>query len=103
MDVELGHDGLYFTPQSYDIEPKNMDKRVRVFINQLLPDILHEAHSSEGIRWGFEVLGRHARRFGLKLIEADMPDEYLMMLIAVSETVTQLLKKQQGLVQREQS
>ena len=103
LNVENGHDGPYFIPDAYDIEPKNMEKRVRVFINQLLPGIVRGIQEPEDVKWSLEVLGRHARRFGIKLIEADMPDEYLMVLIAVSETTTQILKTQQGMVQREQS
>lgn len=102
LNIENGHDGPYFIPDAYDIEPKNMEKRIRVFINQLLPGIVRGVQGPEDVKWSLEVLGRHARRFGLKLIEADMPDEYLMVLIAVSETTTQILKKQQELIQHEQ-
>lgn len=100
LNVENGHDGMYFIPDAYDIEPKNMEKRVRVFITQLLPGIVLGVHTEEDVKWSFEVLGRHARRFGLKLIEADMPDEYLTVLIAVSETTTQILKVQKELINR---
>lgn len=93
--VENGHDGLYFIPGGYDIEPKNMENRVRVFIEQLLPGIVQGVSTPSDIKWSFEVLGRHAHRFGLKLIEANMPEEYLKMLIAVNDTVGQILVKQQ--------
>ena len=103
LNVENGHYGVYFIPDAYDIEPKNMEKRVRVFITQLLPGIVRGVQGTEDVKWSLEVLGRHAHRFGFKLIEADMPDEYLTVLIAVSETTTQILKKQQEMILRDQN
>ena len=38
-DLQNDAGGLYFNHKSYNIDPKNMEKRVRVFITQLLPDI----------------------------------------------------------------
>ena len=92
-----------FEHPGYDIQPGNMEKRVRVFINQLLPGIVRGVLTQNDLRFAYDVLGRHTHRFIPKLIEADMPDEMLMVLIAVSETVTKLLIKEREMMKREQT
>ena len=102
IEQENGHTEPYFKPHPYDIQPTNMDKRVRVFINQLLPQIVNEVEQLSDLQFAFDVLGRHVHRFTPKLVKADMPDELLIVLIAVSETITKLFKKQRELVERDQ-
>ena len=102
LELENGHSELYFVAHEFDIGVNDMDKRVRVFINQLLPQIVNEVQELSDLQFAFDVLGRHVHRFTPKLVKADKPDELLIVLIAVSETITKLFKKQRELVERDQ-
>lgn len=53
--------------EQYEIEPKNMEKRVRVFIEQLLPDMFNSIDSVEEAWFQIQVLHRHCERFVPKL------------------------------------
>lgn len=55
--------------RAYRIEPKNMEKRVRVFIEQLLPDMFKSIDSVEEAWFQIQVLHRHCDRFIPKLNE----------------------------------
>jgi hypothetical protein len=51
----------------YPIEPKNMEKRVRVFVNQLLPGMLKGLKTTEEAWFMRQVLSRQCKRFLRKL------------------------------------
>lgn len=57
------------TEKQYQIEPKNMEKRVKVFIEQLLPDMLESIDSIEEGWFQIQVLHRHCERLTPKLNE----------------------------------
>lgn len=52
---------------SYQIEPKNMKKRVRIFIHQLLPGMLKELTTTEEAWFMRQILSRQCKRFLRKL------------------------------------
>lgn len=69
----------YFKDKAYDIQPKNMEKRVRVFIEQLLPGMLESIHTVEDAWFMRQVLYRHQERF-LPKLEGAQKQEVLMEL-----------------------
>lgn len=69
MDFDGFVSGITGAEEQYKIEPKNMEKRVEVFINQLLPDMLLSIDSIEEGWFQIQVLHRHCDRFCPKLNE----------------------------------
>jgi len=59
----------------FNIEPKNMDKRVRVFKHQLLEDIITGAIKEDEITFGMDVVKRHWRSLYTKLINENRDEE----------------------------
>lgn len=101
LKLETGHDGLYIGNAPWSIDPIGMDKRVDVFINQLLPDMLAQARTVEGINFALNTLGKHLRRFIPRVVSRGNPKQVLMVLIAATEATTLLFKKELEFVEKE--
>lgn len=102
LSPEIGDRGLYFTGEPYDIEAMNMEKRVRVFINQLLPDIAEEATSKNEIEFAYKEVLRLGHKFVERLEREDMHDEIIEVHASMHKVVDKLSEKLLELLNRDQ-
>ena len=85
-----------------DIHPLNMQKRVRVFTGQLLPNIVTQATSKDGIEFAYDEVARLGFKFIHRLERDDMLDEIIEVQASMCIAVTQLSIKYKEMLKREQ-
>ena len=83
------------------MKENSMERRVRVFINQLLPDIVGVAQTKPDIEFAYDELGRLGFKFILRLEREDMFDEIIEVQTALHKAVGELSSRYRRLVERE--
>lgn len=86
-----------------DIQPMNMQKRVRVFTEQLLPNIVIQATSKDGIEFGYNEVSRLGFKFIRRLERDDMADEIIEVQASMRIAIAELFRKFKELLNREQN
>ena len=100
-DLQNDAGGLYFNHKSYDIDPTNMEKRVRVFITQLLPDIVDEAKTIPDMIFAYSQIVKHTYRFVLRLERDNLLEEIVNVQIAAHEAMKELSKRYEAVRKNE--
>lgn len=95
LDVEVENGTMEFQVKSklYNINPLDMQKRVRVYVNQLLPEIVNGAHSIDEIVFSIEVLKRHFTRFTKALYKHNASSYYHDVVYVTVKAYNELYKK----------
>ena len=100
-DLQNDAGGLYFNHKSYDIDPKNMEKRVRVFITQLLPDIVDEAKTIPDMIFAYSQIIKHTYRFIARLQRDELFEDIDSVQNAVHAAVKELSKRYEAVLKNE--
>ena len=94
--------GLYFNHKAYGIDPKNMEKRVRVFITQLLPDIVDEAETIPDMMFAYSQIVKHTYRLVARLQRDELFEDIDSVQNAAHATVKKLSEKYKAATKDEQ-
>ena len=83
------------------MKENSMERRVRVFINQLLPDIVGEPQTKPGIEFAYDEVVRLGFKFVQRLQRENMFDEIVEVQTALHKAVGELSSKYRRLIERE--